>query len=112
MRRKGLGYFALAVSIAVVFAPRPAASGPSHSAENGSLFSRVLAPTVDSVDVRERNVARAVAQAAPLWLSLLVGAVIVPRLLVLFSMPATRPRRRHDRSVVSHGCRAPPGTPI
>ena len=112
MRKNGLGYFALAVSIAVVFAPRPATSGPSPSAESGSLFSRVLAPTVDTVDVRERNVARVIAQAAPLWLSLLVGAVIVPRLLVLFSLPPTRPRRQRDRNIASHGCRAPPGMPI
>ena len=113
MRRKGLGYVALAVSTVFVFAPRPAGDGSSSAgAESESLFSRVLAPTVDTVDVRERNTARVLAQTAPLWLALLVALVFLPRLLAFFSLPTARPRRLRDRSTSSHGCRAPPGTPI
>ena len=113
MRRNGLGYGALAVSIVFVFAPRPAGGSSSLvGAENESLFSRVLAPTVDTVDVRERNAARAVAQTAPLWLVLSVAFVALPRLLALFSLPARRPRRPRDRGDSSHACRAPPVTSV
>ena len=113
MRRTGLGYAALAVSITVVFAPRPTGSDPTPvDVHSESLFSRVLAPTIDRMDVRERNVARTVVQAAPLWLSLLVAIVALPRLLALFSLEPSRSVRLRARTTLSHGCRAPPAASL
>ena len=112
MRRKVLGYAALAIAIALVFAPRPTGRDDITSSEYGSLFSRVLAPTVDDVDVRERNVTRATTETAPLWLALFVVLLAYrsPKLLYLLLEP--RPSRLRRDPVAGRGCRAPPAPSV
>jgi hypothetical protein len=111
MRRLGFHLAALALAVVIVFAPRPWGSdvSPSIGGESGVLVGRVLAPTIDAVEFREQDSARAMRQPAPtLWWICLIGIATAGLFRRTFGLTDPITHRRLVVAVDSRGCRAPP----
>ncbi len=80
MRRPGLVVVALAVSIAIVFTPHPLSSDARipRDVNRSLLVGRILAPSIDVVEVRGQDAVRVIRDSAPrLWLvALMIGAIL------------------------------------
>lgn len=111
MRRAAFGYVALALALVVVFAPPPSGAdgAPREGGAGGKLIGRALAPTIDTVDVREQDTARSVRDSVPLlWMvCLLALSLASPRRR---TATPTDPSFRSSPFAASkgRGCRAPP----
>lgn len=110
MRRAGFGYAALALALVVVFAPRPWSEDSLRTGgESGLLISRALAPTIDAVNIPERDSGRAMRDpVTALWIVCLLAVAVGAQRWRAFALIDPPSRRWLDTAVAIRGCRAPP----
>lgn len=111
MRRAGLGYVAVAVVAAVVFAPPPNTvhARSSSRGERSSLLGPVLAPSVTAADLREKeNNPIPRKPLLPIWIGCLTVVALAVTRRIIFVLAASRPPTIKVGSPNGLGGRAPP----
>jgi hypothetical protein len=109
MRRRGFAYATLALSILIIFAPRPwrGEAGARSDDDRTLLTSRVFTPSIDALKVREKTAQSVREPTLVIWL---IGLGAVPWAIRSRRFPSS-----HSPSdalgillVGSRGSRAPP----